>query len=172
MAEYDNNLRGALFRNEKKEKENLYYLSTKAGSKTTNNYQVNAPYNLIFTTRFAFPNNHVIKQIKRGNETYGKCDPNRYDRPGRRPGVALEVGMFASILGGLCIENGLDISYMRCFIQHQKYSDSNPWKILPFIDEFVHLIMNIGYRDPDRLDPPTSSGNETKPEFDEIVFYK
>ncbi len=157
---------------QKKVKEKLYYLSTKSGSNTTTNYQVNAPYNLVFTMRLAFPNEQVIRSMKKETGTYNKCDPNRYDRPSRRPGVALEVGMFATILGGLCLDNDLDIAYMRCFGTWGKPPEPNPWEILPFIDEYVLLIMNIGYRDPDRLKPPANTRRETKPEFDEIVFYK
>ena len=63
---------------QKVEKEKLYYLSTKAGSNTMTNYQVDAPYNLIFTMRLAFPNGHVIGLSKLNRIAFGLIGIEKY----------------------------------------------------------------------------------------------
>lgn len=153
---------------DKKTKEALYELASFTADDyvgTRANRQVFAPYNLIFTNRLAFPNDWVLNKLNNGHRN-ASCDPDDYDKWGSRIGSTVEVGLFASILVGLCMENDLDISFLRCFPPWH----SDLWKKLPFVDQFPILGLCIGYKDENKK--MHVRPGETKPDFDEVVYFE
>lgn len=135
--------------------------STHTGTQT--NWTAYAPYNLIFTQRLAEPNPFVAGKLEKGH-SFQCCDPKHYESLGTKITSTIEVGMFSTILTGLCIENGLDVGYLKCFPHWER---KIKWADLPIVDEFPIFMMGIGYRD---CEPRTNAG-ETKPDFDEVVCF-
>jgi len=139
----------------KKEKEILYHQSTKVEEliqEVDNNpnklkypslqcTNILAPYVLIFTPRLSKGSPAVRQRIKDGHD-YIVCDPKRYKED---PQInSIEIGMFATVLSGLALELGIDISYNKNFCHWPKWKHF--WDDLPFVDEPPYLIMSLGYR--------------------------
>ena len=88
--------------------------------------------------------------------------------------TSFEVGLFASALTALCIENGIDISYTACLPKNE-----HKWKDTPYLwydkeKEMakVHSIMSIGYSDYYRytwLKETFNDKDDIKPEPEEII---
>lgn len=131
---------------------------------TTTNWTAYAPYNLIFTQRLAEPSPFVAEKIERGH-SFQCCDPKSYESTNTKVLASIEVGMFSTILTGLCIENGLDVGYLKCFPGWDK---KIKWADLPIVDEYPILMMGIGYR----KGLPGNRPGETKPDFDEVVCFE
>ena len=55
------------------------------------------------------------------------------------PSVSVEVGMFADVFGGLCVEQGLGVSHIGCFP-----TTLEEWKPLPFVTRRPLLLMTVG----------------------------
>jgi len=127
---------------------------------------------------------------------YTQIDEDRFRGSSNRTLASIEVGMFTKILAGLCLENGLGISYIRSFPdwvwkgQSGEYKkDKNKvglsWDSLPQITEAPILVVQIGYK-ADMVDPLSSTvevdgvihttkeghGLEDKPSIDKIVRFK
>ena len=84
-------------------------------------------------------------------------------------GSAIEVGLFASNFGTLCLENNLDISHTLCMP-----TESQHWKEFGIEkDPAIMLIMTVGkglvYRR-DHLEEVEK--DDVKPNFDKIIQYK
>lgn len=126
------------------------------------NYNLRAPYVLLFTRRLVTnPNPAVERKIKLGHR-YGVCDPSIYylfDKD-----VGIEVGMFSKILSILCLENNIDISYILCFSPRK---DATDWKKLDFLNEDVLFSMQLGYKS--KLFKYERKEDEIKPKKNEII---
>lgn len=131
------------------EKQKIYEHITKilGGS---HNRNILAPYNLIFTIRLVDnPNKHVANLIKKGH-LHNCSDPKKYKK--EKHNVSLEIGMFAKILTGLCLENNLGVSYQLCF---------KDWE---YNDEEVLFSMQFGYPAIGRIEK-----NDFKPKQEDII---
>lgn len=161
----------------KKEKEILYEQSTKVEiliQEISNNPKevkypslqctnILAPYVLIFTPRLSKGSPAVRQRIKDGHE-YIVCDPERYRED---PQInCIEIGMFTTILSGLCLENKIDTSYNKNFCHWPKWKYL--WKELPFVDEPPYLIMGLGYRRYKNIPRPLIE-EEYKEDVNEII---
>ena len=142
------------------EKRELLYLSQNTQSEestftnTYRNFQLLAPYVLLFTQRLAFPPNlRVQKMIKVGRE-YPECDMKKYKRIKVVP--AIEIGMFMLTLSGLCLENNIDVSYTACLPSDEKR--------FSFVNENVYVSMSLGYKQTKEV-----KNDEDKPSKDEII---
>lgn len=133
----------------------------------THQVTIHAPYLLIFTSRLAEPNEFIKGKIPLGR-SFGACDPERYDGFSQQIEQAIEVGMFSTILTGLCIEKGLGVSYFRVFPDwgaENKEDRVELWKDLPFITDPPLFSMQIGY--PHELN--IFYEGETRPEVEKVV---
>ena len=76
--------------------------------------------------------------------------------------IAIEVGMFCDLIGGLCVEQGWDVSQVLCFNR-----SLSTWVDLPFVKDVPLLLMPVGiglnYK-------PTTSANR-RPNFPRIVKF-
>lgn len=148
----------------KKEKDILYEASTHNG--TVINKNVYAPYVLLFTSRLSFPNDSVLGLIQRKKRLEHYCvDPQRYNEETQMRENAIEIGMFSTILSGLCIEAGLQVSYLLC------YKSEMLQEKLKFLDnEKVIFSMQFGYKNsgyyPQKY---MKNPGEDKPDYDEVI---
>ena len=84
------------------EKKKLYNLASNMHSEdseftnTPGNYQLHAPYVLLFVRRHALPNARVLQYITKGH-SYMACDFYRYEKDTMVP---IEIGMFMLTLSG------------------------------------------------------------------------
>jgi hypothetical protein len=174
-----------------KTKEILYTLASK--QELPNDYQKRlstlnsgntalfAPYVLLFEKRIPIPNRYILQLISRGHR-YPECDPSQHYRHNKL--AAIEVGLFSSILTGLCLEKEISVSYTECLpnVNRNNLEDQNPIKINPyaglinFINEDIFLALSLGYQDKnindhERLSKHTNVG-EDKPVFEEIIHWQ
>jgi len=160
----------------KKEKEILYKISTRSQDSDSNyttvksNFQLFAPYVIVFTQRTPAPNEFVLDKVKKGHAYKILHSDNAFD-PGVSSQSILEVGMFASLLAGFCLEKNLAISFTKCFPTWYKKGKNEVvknimWNKIPFIKDPPHLIMSVGnYKD------HWKKPGETKPDFHEVVSF-
>lgn len=146
-------------------KKELYALTTSATVKqghtqTTDNYQVYAPYVFVFTNRLVDPNEKVEKSISQGYPFYN-CFPETYQNKNCLQEASLEIGMWSKIFTGLCLENNIDVSYLKCF-----NDDPNNWS---FINEKPLFVMCAGYR---KFTNSERHILETKPDWNEVVYFE
>jgi len=82
--------------------------------------------------------------------------------------TALEVGLFANILTGLCVEDNLDVSYTSCFER-----DVSKWQPeLNFVKRLPLLLMSIGKGDIyrwQRLKEKNETHLDTKADYNDVV---
>ena len=153
-----------------------------------------APWVLIFELRKCEPNDFIIKhgeKYKDGEKRFTQID-ERFRGPTNSKLACVEVGMFLKILAGQCLENDLQISYIKSFpewswkgIRNEYHKDTNKgsgidWSALPYIKEMPIIVAQIGYKadiaDPlatniDDLYPGAPRGAETKPALEDIIKY-
>ena len=111
-----------------------------AGGGGDKNYNVSsAPYDLLFTTRLVKPNEHIQERIRKGHP-YKTCDAEIYKW--QKIDYSIEIGMFASVLTGLCMENKIDVSYLLCFPNEQQHYEN-----FPLDGENLIFSMQLGYKD-------------------------
>lgn len=153
----------------RQEKEYVFKLSTQTSSNVSHNVTVFAPYVLILTNRLVDdPNESVLSKLKKGH-TQTVCDENKFMDKGSLIQSSIEVGMYSSILSGLCLENNLEISFLKCFKSwYGKNSDRGDWRMLPFIKYSPLLLMCIGYRDKEK-NWDMSREKEHKPDINHII---
>jgi hypothetical protein len=137
----------------------------------TGNFQLIAPYVLLFEKRCPEPNESVKRRMRNGH-MFVNCDPERHSEDLYMPDAALEVGMFASTLTPLCLEKGISISYTGCipdYIIHEKFK---------FIEGYVFLAISLGYISEnlqDQMEHARERSNkidETKPDIKNIICWK
>ena len=170
----------ALGPNKKSEKEKLYKIvegnyegevgKDANGNKRLDctNAQIFAPYVLIYTIRLCIPNESMMERIKRGHD-YVQCNPKTYKSLGSQQSVSLEVGMHAAITSLLCLNQGLDVSYTKCFPHWgprnpKDHWRTQPWLSLDFVKEAPQLILSIGHK----KEISNTLEKEYKPDFDEV----
>jgi hypothetical protein len=156
----------------KEEKKCLYEITTQTKANVMHNSAVFAPYVLIFTHRLVDDTNEaVLNRLEKGHPVQGVCDPNKFMNKGPFVQSSIEIGMYSSILSGLCLENKLEISFLKCFKSwYGKNDDRGLWKKLPFVRYSPLLLMCIGYRD-QLKNWDLSHENEHKPSIDNIINF-
>lgn len=85
------------------------------------------------------------------------------------PTASLEVGMFSNVLGTLCLENNIDVSYILCFTKKLEN-----WKEIPFVTRLPILLMPIGKGKVYRMDILKKHGifeYDLRPEYSRIVNF-
>jgi len=81
--------------------------------------------------------------------------------------ASVEVGMFITSFSALCLEQGIDISYIGCFFRDMEY-----WKDLPFITRTPLLLVTIGKGKVYRRDiNPERFADDLKPNYERIVNF-
>lgn len=130
-----------------------------------------APYVLIYTSRLSFPNDSVLKKMDRGVLANQSCDPTAYHLGEAQADQSLEVGMHSTILSALCIEEGIDVSFIKCFPRWggsgQLTIEKEMWSKLEYVKDPPLMIVCLGYHKyiPDKKE------YEDKPDFDEINLW-
>ena len=104
------------------------------------NENVLAPYNVIFTMRHVDNPNDFVKKMLENGHSHRCTHKEHYLKEETQ--VAIEVGMFATILTGLCMENNFGVSYQLCF-------GVNKWK---HKNEIVLFSMQFGYPNNKRIE--------------------
>jgi hypothetical protein len=129
---------------------------------------------LIFSSRVCpEPNKYYQKMVKENGHFAEQCEVDQIRAIAES--TSFEVGLFASNLTALCLENNIDVSYTACLPKNEK-----KWKDTPYLwyDKEnqlakVHSIMSIGYGDYYRYqwlkDKNIPKNMDIKPEMDEIV---
>lgn len=143
-------------------KQELYNLTIAAApdnfTPSKANYQVYAPYVFIFTTRLAEPNASVKISLSKGHALQA-CFPETYLSRRAVQTACLEIGMWSWHFTGLCLENDIDVAYLKCF-----NSDHNNWS---FIDEEPLFGIAAGYKLKDAY-----NRLETKPNWNDVVCFE
>ena len=148
--------------NHKNIKKDLYETVSCSSGGRNNINVLQAPYCLIFTTRWVNnPDPIIYERIKRGH-TYTVCDPKLYNNT--KSAACIEVGMFSKILTGLCLEKNINVSYTLCFPDYEKNKDL--WKKLSFIKDPVLFSMQLGYRT-----GLVDNNKEKKPLIDDVISW-
>jgi hypothetical protein len=157
-----------------------------------------APWVLIFELRKCEPNNFVVRhgeKYKDGEKRFTQLD-ERFRGPTNTKLACVEVGMFLKVLASQCLENDLQISYIRSFPEWNwiRFSDDRKdeyrkdtnkgsgidWSALPYIKEMPIMVAQIGYKaniedilatNIDNLESWAVRGAETKPPLEDIIEY-
>tara|TARA_Y100001958_G_C21243205_1_gene571889 strand:- start:3402 stop:4070 length:669 start_codon:yes stop_codon:yes gene_type:complete len=150
---------------------NALYKATKSREvefQTTKNFQIFAPYVLLFTSRLCSnPNPLVCRAIARGQQ-YQSCDLNLYQKERKIPGI--EIGMFCNNLSNICLSNGLNIAYTACLPNYINQNQPKFQALKNIKGEALYLSMSIGYADTDKLDQEIAlRKDQYKPHTDEII---
>jgi len=149
-----------------------------------------SPWVLVFEQRLCKPNNFIKEHSKLHNDydRFTQIDPNRFRGNANKALASVEIGMFIKCLAGLCLENDLAISYIKCFPewvwkghQNEYNKDKNKngldWDSLPEITESPIMIVQIGHvADVDDYFTSNSMNPngihwENKPSIDDIVRF-
>ena len=128
---------------------------------------------IIFSSRVCpEPNKFYQRMIKNRGHFAEQCEIEHVKPTAES--TSFEVGLFASNLTTLCIENGIDISYTACLPKNE-----HKWKDTPYLwydkeNEMakVHSIMSIGYGDYYRyqwLKASFNSDDDVKPQPEEVI---
>ena len=128
---------------------------------------------LVFTSRVCpEPNEYYKRMVQKRGHYAEQCEVDQVLDCAEATSV--EVGLFASHLSGLCIENGVDTSFCACIRKNV-----NLWKEFPYLwydKENQHarvlLIMSVGYGEDYRyqwLRKERASTEDIKPEYYEII---
>ena len=125
-------------------------------------YELDSPYVIVFTERKITKVNPSVQRRIWKKHPYDKI----LNTGGGLKEKSLEVGMFATILTELCLENELSIGYTLCF-PDEIGEKLNPVYDLMITDPF--LIMSIGYSYQKRS---LKAKDEYKPDIDEVICYE
>ena len=117
-----------------------------------------APYVLLFTSRLCFPNKFVFKKMHEDNNIFNACDEKKYNK--NNSDALLEMGMFSTILTGMCLEKDISVGYLKCFSE-----DLNDWKDIDFVDDPVVFSMQLGYKHKEHK----FIEGEDRPYIDEVI---
>lgn len=128
---------------------------------------LNCSHLLIFTMRLEDqPNPYQQMLINRGH----KYEAVREDGLETiYASTCLEVGLFADALSGMCLEEGIDVSYTGCFHRNLKY-----WENIPFVKRKPILLMTLGkgkIYNRDRMITNDLVAKDLKPDYDRIINY-
>lgn len=136
-----------------------------------------APYNLLFEKRLPEANTFVRERLKEGHP-YNNLDPKSHHL--ETNDTKIEIGMFCSILTGLCMEKNIDVSYTACLpsIKRNRVTDeiTNPFVNLPFINENIFLALSLGYRHPtvdeNYMLSRLANVGEIKPNINDVINWQ
>ena len=123
-----------------------------------------APYNLIFTNRFEDQPNIAQIQEHLNGVYHEALDITKFED--RKTVNCIEIGMFCNTLSALCVENNLDVSYVKCFSERVSH-----WKkTIPFVKASPIFVMNIGkgeiFKKPKTL---KNKIIDQKPDYERII---
>ena len=144
----------------------LYDISQEALSTKSANYNLlTAPYQFVYTVRLAGGNSKVDSDVNDWGHSQPPMNPDQYKTRETIKNTNIEIGMHATILSKLLIENGVDVSYTLCFPNWEYNQELWHNKGFTFIEDEVQFIMSAGYDDPEKyFDSP-----ESKPDYDTVV---
>lgn len=157
-----------------------------------------APWNLIFELRQAKHNKftsahsrHYEKEFKNsGKSRFTQIDSNRFRLISNIGLACVEVGLYTQVLASLCLENGLDISYIKSFpewVWEKKQNEwdkggtgevGNDWSVFPWINEMPILVVQIGHSVKDMKDKQSTefklgtAREENKPDLKDLIEYR
>jgi len=128
---------------------------------------------LVFTSRVCpEPNEFYKRMVEEEGHFAEQCELDQVLDCAEATSV--EVGLFASHLSGLCIENGIDVSFCACIRKNEKL-----WKEFPYLwydkeKQYarVLLVMSVGYGDFYRYEVMQTNktvNQDVKPEIDKVV---
>jgi len=162
-----------------------------------NNTHKEAPWNLIFELRQAKHNNftsfhsrHYEKEFKNAGRTRFMQIDSRFRLTANINLACVEVGLYTQVLASLCLEKGLDISYIKSFPEwvwqkKQAVWDKGPpgevgndWSVFPWITEMPILVVQIGYSVKDMKDTQSTEfklgtvREENKPDLKDLIEYR
>lgn len=131
---------------------------------------------LVFSSRVCSePNEFYKRAINLEGHYAEQCEVDEVEEIAES--TAFEVGLFASAMTALCLENGIDISYCACL---PKYKAA--WRNIPFVwydkeNKFakVHSVMSLGYGDYYRyqwLKENNTTDSDIKPPFEDVVKWR
>lgn len=126
--------------------------------------QLDAPYVLLFTTRKIQDYNDAVRSmLERGMGFNAIRKPHHATHT-----LFVEIGMFAMILTGLCLEKGLGTSYSMCLPSKNAQS----WKDINHIIKapIVAFAMSIGHTDQE-LPYWTKGVSEKKPPVKNVIKF-
>lgn len=133
----------------------------------------NAPYQLIFTQRLLKSTDYIKRKLSLG-EPIGFTNKDKWKNRSYMRAAALEIGMFAKILTGLCIENNIQVAYNLCF-PDIKDKDKTGVEYYEYYKEFNFLedvdpvfSMLLGYKEPTVPDEYRKE-RATKPKIDTVI---
>lgn len=120
------------------------------------------------------PNDYYKRMIKINGHYAEQCEVNEVSTTAES--VSFEVGLFASALTALCIEQGIDISYCACFPKNEQRWQDTPYVWYDTENKLakIHTIMSIGYADYYRHQHMKTlkhnfGDKDIKPEMDKII---
>ena len=122
-----------------------------------------APYLILFCDRTVDDYSPAVKRLVAKGHPYSVLNLN-----GDIPQKCIEVGMFATLLTGLCLEKNLAVSYTLCFPYNASLSKFIKDEELLGINK-VFLYMSIGYAEGDNF---ILEKDEYKPPFKNIVEWR
>jgi len=120
------------------------------------------------------PNDYYKRMVETNGHYAEQCETDEVIPTAES--ISFEVGLFASAMTALCLEQGIDISYCACFSK-----SVNGWKDSPYTWydtknklAKVHSLMSIGYADYYRHqwlkdNKRAKQGEDVKPEMKEII---
>ena len=123
-----------------------------------------AEYVLIFTQRVETMPNQLQQQLIDKGYVYEQMATDGPKKENARKNAYLEIGMFSTNFAGICLNNGIDISYTLCFPGDLK---DWPQEHFSFLDNDPMLIMTVGKGSRYRL--ASDQSMDPKPDFDRIV---
>tara|TARA_Y100000114_G_scaffold14870_1_gene12097 strand:+ start:140 stop:769 length:630 start_codon:yes stop_codon:yes gene_type:complete len=129
--------------------------------------QMLAPYLLLFTTRHIKEEEISEGMKERLSKNRGSYHSITYPHH-ITPTHHVEVGMFASILTGLCMENGVSTAYSTC-MPGQKHEAWN--EIYDIVKGKMLFIMSLGYTDMTEPRPWVVSGKDHKPSIKTVIKF-
>ena len=149
-----------------------------------------SPWVLVFEQRLCEANNFIkeYSELHTDYNRFTQIDPKRFRGNANKALACVEIGMFIKCLAGLCLENDLGISYIKCFPEwvwkdHQNEYNKNKnkngldWDSLPEITESPIMVVQIGHvADVDDYFTSNSMNPygihwENKPSIDDIVRF-
>jgi len=151
-----------------------------------------SPWVLVFEQRLCEANNFIKEYSKLHNISnearFAQIDLKRFRGNANKALACVEIGMFIKCLAGLCLENDLGISYIKCLPEwvwkdHQNEYNKNKnkngldWDSLPEITESPIMVVQIGHvADVDDYFTSNSMNPygihwENKPSIDDIVRF-
>jgi hypothetical protein len=133
-------------------------------TKSANYNLLTAPYQFIYTVRLAGGNSKVKEWVTSGH--LQPCmNPDQYKDRFVIKNTNLEIGMHATVLTKLLVEQGIDVSYTLCFPSNMP--NDSVWKdsAFTFLEDEVQFIMSAGYEDPERY----YNSKEDKPNYNQVV---